>query len=180
MGNERWALRTVSAEITFGGTIVELGAGEGHLCRALHKVGFRATGCDLVPRPSGLPESIRWKTGDIRDSLATVSGDAAVAVLFLHHFDDATLRSLGHTLQKGFRKLVVCEPHRHRMALGQGALLLPFVNGVTRHDMMASIRAGFRPGELPERLGLTDSTWEWKETTTLRGALRMIARRKTK
>jgi SAM-dependent methyltransferase len=179
MGNERWALRTALVEVKDGGTIVELGSGDGHLCQALGERGFAATGCDLVARPGGLPEAVAWKSGDIRESLPGLSGDAAVAVLFLHHFEDAVLRTLGNCLRTGFRKLIICEPHRHRMALAQGALLLPFVNRVTRHDMMVSIRAGFRPGDLPERLGLTADTWEWKETTTLRGALRMIARRRT-
>lgn len=177
MGNERWARGRVAREAPAGGGIVDLGAGDGHLCGALARRGFAVTGCDLVARPGALPESVTWKAGDIRQTLPGLKGDVAVAVLFLHHFEGPALATLGHTLRGNFHTLIVCEPLRHRLALAEGTLLLPFVNRVTRHDMMVSIRAGFLPGELPTLLGLRDGGWEWREWTTLLGALRLVARR---
>jgi hypothetical protein len=49
---------------------------------------------------------------------------------------------------------------------------------VTRHDMPASIRAGFRKGELAALLGLDRSAWIIEETETLRGSLRFSATRR--
>jgi hypothetical protein len=43
--------------------------------------------------------------------------------------------------------------------------------------MLVSIRAGFVPGELPERLGLDSAKWRVHEETTWRGGLRMLASR---
>jgi 2-polyprenyl-3-methyl-5-hydroxy-6-metoxy-1,4-benzoquinol methylase len=180
MVSERWALRAAAAHALPGGRIVELGAGDGHLCTALERRGFSVTGCDRIARPRGLPERVAWKAGDIMDTLPGLRGDVAVAVLFLHHFEEAALAAIGHCLRTGFETLVFCEPHRHPLALAEGALLLPFVSRATRHDMMVSLRAGFRPGEMSELLGLRTAEWEWQETTTLLGAIRMIARRMTR
>ena len=49
---------------------------------------------------------------------------------------------------------------------------------VTRHDMPASIRAGFRQGELPVLLGLNSEDWTISESSHWRGALRLIAKRR--
>jgi hypothetical protein len=57
-------------------------------------------------------------------------------------------------------------------------MLLPLAGEVTRHDMPASIRAGFLKGELPSLLGLDPARWNVKEYESGRGSLRLIASRK--
>jgi hypothetical protein len=49
---------------------------------------------------------------------------------------------------------------------------------VTRHDMPASIRAGFRRGELPALLGLDSKKWILRELSHWRGSLRLVASRR--
>lgn len=168
MGNERWIL----SQCLEGG-VVELGAGEGALTRKLagrHQV----TGLDLQEGPAGL--DLPWVAGDLFETLPSVGGDTVVANLILHHFQDADLARLGQLL-RGRRRLVVVEPWRSRLSLLEGGLLWPLVNGVTRHDMMASIRAGFRKGELPRLLKLGDD-WQWREEVSLLGGIRVLAWRR--
>lgn len=75
--------------------------------------------------------------------------DAVAANLFLHHFGDDDLRRLFGMLQPMAPLLVATEPRRGRFAL-LAARLLPLVgaNRVTLNDAAASVRAGFRRGEL--------------------------------
>jgi hypothetical protein len=165
MGNERWIRKQ---EMTGG--LIELGAGGGELTRRLG-VAHDVTGLDLQEKPEGLEAS--WLTGDLFETLPRVKGDTVVANLILHHFQDSDLTRLGELI-KTRRRLVAVEPWRSRLALLEGRLLWPFINEVTRHDMMVSIRAGFRTGELPGLLGL-GSEWEWREEVSLLGGIRVLA-----
>ena len=97
--------------------------------------------------------------------------------LILHHFSDEALRELGARLQS-FRSLTFCEPLRFRVPLFLSKLSCPFLSEVTRHDMPASIRAGFLSGELPARLGLDSNKWIVTESSLWRGALRVAAWRR--
>ena len=133
-------------------------------------------GCDLAPRPTHLPTSIQWRQGDLFAAEDTLEGGTLVASLFLHHFHPPELERIGRMAER-FDRLLFVEPHRDRLGLGLAHLLLPFVGRVTRHDMPVSIRAGFVPGELTERLRL-GTAWEVEEKTTLRGALRYHATRR--
>ena len=99
-----------------------------------------------------------------------------VANLFLHHLEDDRIAGLGRMLER-CEVICVSEPWRSRLALMEGWLLSPFVNSVTRHDMMVSIRAGFRRGDLPRLLGLGEG-WEVREQCTKLGACRMLAWKK--
>lgn len=168
MGNERWILRQ-----NLDGGLVELGAGEGGLTRKLAGKG-KVTGLDLQKRPKGL--DLPWVAGDLFETLPSVTGDTVVANLILHHFEDEDLARLGQ-LMRGRRRLVVVEPWRSRFSLVEGGLLWPLINGVTRHDMMTSIRAGFRKGELPRLLRLGDD-WQWREELSLLGGIRVLAWRR--
>ena len=168
MGNERWILRQ-----NLDGGLVELGAGEGGLTRKLAGKGT-VTGLDLQKRPKGL--DLPWVAGDLFETLPSVTGDTVVANLILHHFEDEDLARLGQ-LMRGRRRLVVVEPWRSRLSLVEGGLLWPLINGVTRHDMMTSIRAGFRKGELPRLLRLGDD-WQWREELSLLGGIRVLAWRR--
>lgn len=175
MGNERWIARRIARLPSSRKGVWEIGAGEGRLLQrmAMRHPEMPLTGCDLAPRPADLPDRIVWRQGDVFDELPTASGGVLIANLFLHHFADPLLARFG-SLLANFDALCINEPHRSSLAIAQGRLLLPFVGPVTRHDMLVSIRAGFRRGELPERLGLTGG-WRVREETTWRGAIRVLA-----
>ena len=172
MGNERWIAARVgehAAEAARG--IVELGAGAGGLLGRLSEFG-PATGLDLVPRPADLPEGARWLRMNVLE--AELSGGVVVANLFLHHFEGAELERIGELIA-GFRVLVAVEPWRSPAALALGRMVSPWVGRVTRHDMEASIRAGFVPGELGRLAAL--SGWHFDEWISPRGGLRILGRR---
>lgn len=168
MGNERWILRQKRV-----GEVVELGAGTGELTRKLAQAGG-VTGLDFQERPEGV--EVSWRAGDLFENLPEVEGETVVANLILHHFNDQQLAELGQLLKKR-RRIIVVEPWRSRLSLCEGALLWPLINRVTRHDMMVSIRAGFRKGELPRLLDLGNE-WEWREEVSLLGGLRVLAWRR--
>ena len=71
--------------------------------------------------------------------------------------------------------LIPRSPLRSPLPLAASALLFPLVGEVTRHDMPASIRAGFLPGEMAEALELDPKSWTIREVTTLSGSLRFTA-----
>ena len=133
----------------------------------------KAIGVDLVERPGELPEEVEWRQGDVFQVLGDGVEGVVAANLFLHHFSDEQLRRLGG-LVKDCGVLCFSEPWRSRWSLLEGYLLWPFVGRVTRHDMMVSIRAGFRRGELPDLLGLGEE-WTVQEQCTKLGAYRMLA-----
>jgi len=179
MGNERWVLRTLAgfpAAVMRG--VTELGAGDGALPV---KIARQFPGChlsahDLAPCPPLPPDvshRIDWHQGDVFQR-PPAPGGVLVANLFLHHFEGEPLRQLG-VMGGDFDVLVFNEPDRSRLAELQGRLLFPIVNHVTRHDMIVSIRGGFCHGEMPALLGLDPARWRWRETSTWRGARRVLA-----
>lgn len=179
LGNERRILRELRRHGKDTASIVELGAGEGFLCKHLcgNFRGATVTGLDLASRPSHLPESIDWVRGDFLETLTDISGESCIGSLILHHFSNADLGRLGMLLAR-FRTLVFCEPLRRRLPMFLSRMALPFAGEVTRHDMPASIRAGFRKGELPLLLGLDPSRWEVREYESARGTVTLSASRR--
>lgn len=174
MGNWTWTGQAMDwAWEKFGGAIWELGAGDGVLLDAYEFGEMEVTGVDLAARPEGLPERIKWRQGDVFEVMEGGVSGVVGANLFLHHLSDAQLGRLGALLHD-CDALCFCEPWRSRWALFEGGLLYPFVGRVTRHDMMVSIRAGFRRGELPRLLGLGEE-WTVQEQCTKLGAYRMLA-----
>jgi hypothetical protein len=86
-----------------------------------------------------------------------------VANLFLHHFKDERLAELLGLIEKKTERFVACEPRRLRYPRLAGELVaLLGCNRVTRHDAVASIRAGFVGQEL-SRLWPAGSYWEITE-----------------
>lgn len=168
MGNERWIMRQ-----PMEGGIIELGAGSGYLTEQLATLG-PVTGLDFQDKPEELEHP--WIAGDLFQTLPQAKGDTVVANLILHHFEKEDLARLGELIKKR-RRLVAVEPWRCSSSLIEGKLLWPFINEVTRHDMMVSIRAGFQKGELPELLNLGED-WEWREEVSLLGGLRVLAWRR--
>lgn len=176
MGNERWLLRSVrrfSAEAREGG-ITEFGAGEGRLANRLQSEMpcVKIECCDLAPRPGDLHPGIDWRRSDVLETAPQNHG-VLIASLFLHHFEGFALEALGKWCSQ-FRAFCFAEPLRSRGAIMQGTALLPFVNSVTRHDMIVSIRAGFVRGELAGLMGLSVDQWRIEEQCTWRGGLRVL------
>lgn len=177
LGGSRWIARSVLEHRRSAAPgIIELGAGEGRLCEALAASvpAHAVTGLDLAARPSGLRPDIHWKAGDFFRTLPGMGGGIAVGNLILHHFSNEALRLLGKTLAR-FPALIFSEPLRSPWALGLSRLAHPFVGRVTRQDMPASIRAGFRQGELASLLGLDNESWRISEVSRFPGVLRFKA-----
>jgi hypothetical protein len=176
MGNERWLIRSLKRlDGAVASTLCEIGAGDGGLvskvCRCFPKC--RVIACDLAPRPAGLDEAVEWLAGDVFKH-PPAAGGVLLANLFLHHFEGHEMKRLGE-LCADHQVLLFNEPDRSHIASMLGMLLHPFVNHVTRHDMQVSIRAGFRRGEMAALLGLDEKVWKIRETSTWRGARRVIA-----
>jgi hypothetical protein len=179
MGNGRWVTRTLRRfpEAVKRG-VCEWGAGDGMLAARIARAfpQTTVTGCDLAPRPAfpaEVDQRIEWRQGDLFSSAKT-QGGVLVASLFLHHFGSEGLAELGRRCLS-FDVLVFSEPDLARLPLLHARLLCPFVNHVTRHDMRASILAGFGEGEIARLLELDPARWHVVETSTWRGARRVIA-----
>jgi hypothetical protein len=179
MGNIRWirqALTHVMKKPAWPQPprLVELGAGDGRLCRKV--VGWfpkvRITALDFAPQPRDLPKEIAWEQGDLLVSLPHCEGECLFGVMILHHFRDDGLTQIGESASR-YRMLCFCEPWRARFPHLLGLLIRPLCGDVTRHDLHASIDAGFVHGELPRALGLKN--WQIRESIDWRGSLRLIA-----
>lgn len=175
LGNSRWILRRLSGDGNVRGGVFELGAGEGNLCGRVFREfpGASVTGLDLCPRPAGIPEGVGWVRGDFFGTLPAAGG-VCMGSLVLHHFGAEALADLGERLA-GFSSLVFSEPLRSRGPLWFSKVAAPIFGRVTRHDMAASIRAGFVRGELVRFLKMDQRRWKISEQATLRGSLRFHA-----
>jgi hypothetical protein len=185
MGNACWVRRALNRAVKRNAAIkfasdchgihfVEIGAGDGRLCRKILGwfPGALLTGLDLAPRPAKLPRPVFWRQGDLSYELPSCPGEVLVGVFILHHFPDEDLITIGRMLQT-YQAVCFCEPWRSRFPHFLGVMLLPFCGKVTRHDLPASINAGFVPGELPRLLGL--ERWHIEESVDWRGSLRLLA-----
>jgi hypothetical protein len=93
-------------------------------------------------------EKLGWscetRAGDIFDTLPRLDADIVTANLFLHHFEDAALVRLLALVAVRAKAFVAAEPRRSRLALAASYLVgLLGANDVSRHDAVASVRAGF-------------------------------------
>ena len=117
--------------------------------------GYRALGWDVAV--------IR---ADVFDWLAQpMSGPAPVIIanLFVHHFEGERLRALLDGVAARASAFLCCEPRRSRLALMFSQLLdVIGCNEVTRHDAIASVRAGFSAQEL-SALWPRTSAWSLRE-----------------
>lgn len=75
--------------------------------------------------------------------------EAALANLFLHHFDNPGITRLFSALARKTSSLAAAEPRRNHLAfLATQTLGLMGCHPVTRHDARVSVEAGFRGSEL--------------------------------
>lgn len=87
--------------------------------------------------------------GDIFETLPRLAPDIVTANLFLHHLQDLDLKQLQGFIAARARGFVACEPRRSSFALLGAYLVFALgANDVTRHDAVASVRAGFADREL--------------------------------
>lgn len=101
-------------------------------------------------------ERLGWRTTVLVEEVSAWTAaasaeryDAIVTNLFLHHFDTAALRRLLAVLAVRSTAVFATEPWRGAVPLVAARLLWAIgANDVTRHDAPASVRAGFRSGEL--------------------------------
>jgi hypothetical protein len=101
-------------------------------------------------------------TGDIFETLPRVSPDIVTANLFLHHFDQVALKELLALVAARPKTFVACEPRRSAFALlGARLVFVLGANDVSRHDAVASVRAGFAASEL-SALWPQDQTSSWR------------------
>jgi Methyltransferase domain len=143
--------------------IAEIGAGDGTLLLRVLK-GRSPCEVVLVDRQPCVNEKTQCQYRDagldLRIEAADVFAwleagdeeyDAIVANLFLHHFGDHDLTELLARVARRTRLFIACEPLRGRVELiGSRLLGLLGCNDVTRHDAVASVRAGFRGSELSQ------------------------------
>ena len=183
MGNYRWMEKQLRAHAGGDETIVEVGAGDGELARRLctRMPGLAAHyhALDLAPQPANWPAGAIWHQTDLWSEAGAVllkRAGVLVANLVLHHFDESSLRRLA-SLLTNCQAIFACEPCRREVHVWQGRLLFPFLNKITRHDMVVSIRAGFRGSELAAALGPPFTSKEIKASLTPLGAYRLSIRR---
>ena len=146
-------------------SLADLGAGDGSLLgtvllRAYPKGGHGAR-IFFVDRQPVVPESTlahlrrcNWLPTVIATDIFEWAEegppmDAALANLFLHHFDDPGITRLFSTLARKTNSLAAAEPRRNHLAfLATQTLGLIGCHPVTRHDARVSVEAGFCGREL--------------------------------
>ena len=144
--------------------LVDLGSGDGQFMLAVaRRLARRWPGVTvtLLDQQNIVTETTRarfaklgWTcetiAADVFDYLARKEeADIVTANLFLHHFPAPALQRLLASVAGMTRAFVACEPRRSRLSLLGGRLVFVLgANAVSRHDAVASVRAGFARGEL--------------------------------
>lgn len=163
------------------GQIIELGAGDGNfLLQVAQKISPRwpnvnARLLDLQKNVSTETLAAFAKLGwhaeavvaDVFDWRPTGGpADVLIANLFLHHFEDARLAELLHTISRRAKLFIAIEPRRACAPLFFSRLLWAIgCNDVTRHDATVSVRAGFSGTEL-SALWSDKQNWQLIERRT--------------
>jgi hypothetical protein len=158
--------------------VVELGAGDGTFAAGVIErlpANARPGRVTLVDRVALVDAETRRRLAaygcavdvaqaDVFAWLASAPPVTVVAAnLFLHHFSDGELKRLLRLIAERARAFIACEPRRFAANLVASRLVgLIGCNAVTRHDAVASVRAGFADGEL-SRLWPEDSQWSRSE-----------------
>jgi hypothetical protein len=145
--------------------LVELGAGDGTLLLQLAQrwsvLGITAE-VSLLDLQNIVSVETRHAFAAVNWSVHSVAGDVftwleqsgaiadvMLANLFLHHFPEQRLRTLLRLAAARTNLFIACEPRRSTRAL-TASRLLRFIgcNGITQHDAVVSVRAGFVGHEL--------------------------------
>jgi len=98
-------------------------------------------------------ENVRVETTDVFDFRPTEPVDCIVAAMLLHHFDEAgILRLLHHMWAMGPQAILISDLHRSMLAYATCWVLTRRSHPIVEHDVLLSIRKGFREGELRQLL----------------------------
>jgi hypothetical protein len=154
MGNARHIAAALRPHWREGMRIADLGAGDGSLMLAVQQRLPGEVNAIPVDKADGL---------DVLDYLRQPGKlDAIVCNLFLHHLDADVLSDVLALAAERAPLFVACEPRRARIALQASRMLWVLgCNEVTRHDAVASVRAGFTGKELSAAWPPGD--WELEE-----------------
>jgi 2-polyprenyl-3-methyl-5-hydroxy-6-metoxy-1,4-benzoquinol methylase len=156
--------------------VLDLGAGDGSFAlRVATLLQLRNVYFILLDRSAWPPSSVRKRFAALNCTVALSQRDVASGLavaenvdviftnLFLHHFKREQLRQLLGNVAAHCDFFVACEPQRSWFGLAGSRLLgLIGCNQVTRHDAVASVRAGFRGRELTQHWPM-DGNWSIKE-----------------
>ena len=158
--------------------LADLGSGDGRfLLGVARRLKWRGVTALIVDRQDIVSDETRagfaalgWRcesaTGDVFEVLGGLEADIITANLFLHHLDDAMLARLLRLAAGKARAFASTEPRRSISALLGSRLLFALdCNGVTRHDAVASVRAGFSGGEISRLWPRGD--WSLRESLAL-------------
>jgi hypothetical protein len=141
MGNARHIASALRPHWREGMRIADLGSGDGSLMREVARHLPGAVDAISVDKSLGL---------DVLEFLRQPQKlDAIVCNLFLHHLDGDVLSDVLWLAAERAPLFVACEPRRARIALQASRMVWVLgCNEVTRHDALASVRAGFAGKEL--------------------------------
>lgn len=141
--------------------LVDLGSGDGRfLLSVARRLPWRNVTAIILDRQDIVSAQTRqgfaalgWRCevrpGDIFETLDGIAGGIITANLFLHHFQDDALARLLALCAARADAFIACEPRRGGLALAASHLVgLLGCNDVTRHDAVASVRAGFAGNDL--------------------------------
>jgi hypothetical protein len=143
-------------------TLLDLGGGDGRFLLAVaRRLPWRGVHAVIADRQNIVSDetcrdfaALGWRCdvlqGDVLDAAAAMqTGTLVCANLFLHHLDEAALMRLFACLAGRALGFVACEPRRDIPSLAASHLVFALgANPVSRHDAVASVRAGFSRQEL--------------------------------
>jgi SAM-dependent methyltransferase len=177
-------------------TIVELGCGDGTFMLQIAKrlaARWRETRLTLVDRQNLVSAQTRCDFATLGWTVETVTADVfafleaarsetadiVCANLFLHHFAASELRILLQGAARLTDFFAACEPRRGSLALTGSHLLWAIgCNDVSRHDAVASVRAGFAGAEISTAWADQEG-WELREEARGLFTHCFVARRKS-
>ncbi|MBA2367656.1 MAG: methyltransferase domain-containing protein [Candidatus Protochlamydia sp.] len=185
LGGDRatfWALEQLQKPFD---TILDVGCGGGLFALRLGKryPTVQITGTDLSPEAISFAKHALQKTHPLLSNVSfalsptaelnypSASFDIVMATLVCHHLDDESLvEMIRKSVQIARQAVILNDLHRHLLALGGFALLVPFLfpNRLIWHDGLLSIRKSFTRKEWEALLQKAEIppesysiTWHW-------------------
>jgi 2-polyprenyl-3-methyl-5-hydroxy-6-metoxy-1,4-benzoquinol methylase len=146
------AVLSVTRTIGLSGEVLDFGAGTGVLMGRLLASGFSGTvtGADMLPRPAGIRDDIRWVQTDLNEPtpLADASFDAIVSAEVIEHLENprAVFREFRRLL-KPHGKLLLTTPNQESFRAFTSLLLrghfVDFLDGSYPAHITALVRKDF-------------------------------------
>ena len=163
-------------------TIVDIGCGGGHMCRAVAKWASRSnkelkiigvdanqTTIDYARQHSTKFDNISYHCANLFDpNFQLEAFDIAICTLTLHHFSEQEILQLLKTIsQKAKLGIVINDLHRSRVAymLFKALSNSARFNSMVKHDGCISILSGFKRKDLKQisqKLGFQNDTIHWR------------------